>query len=160
MIQTANPPKGEQGRRAGQKEQGALSGEVEAAGRGRGRLRGGTSTEPGDACLQRRSGFNALYKKVGLFRKEARKWGEVQVLKAEWGLGQASLVTGTVPRSPAWPGPPSARAGSVEGSACLGRPWPFLLRTPVSRNSEGPQLREAGAGKQQAGLSRAPSSNP
>lgn len=35
-----------------------------------------------------------FYKKVGLFRKRARKWGEVQVLRAQWGLGWASLVTG------------------------------------------------------------------
>lgn len=37
---------------------------------------------------------SAFYKKVGLFRKEARKWGEVQVLRAQWGLGPASPVTG------------------------------------------------------------------
>lgn len=30
---------------------------------------------------------SAFCKKVGLFRKEARKWGEVQVLRAQWGLG-------------------------------------------------------------------------
>lgn len=105
-----------------------------------------TGTEPETPVGCKGLFSDVFYKKGGLFRKRARKWGEVQVLRAQWGLGWASLLTGRKHAQKPSPGLATPQES--------GQPWPFLLRTQC--RAQGLQPREAGAGSWAA----APSEHP